>query len=83
MKIRPVGAELFLEDIQMDRRSDMTKLTVAFLIQSIVMRYYILIHISQLGLLSETSCSRPKNIAFVKENNFGTTQTQLLQPQSW
>jgi len=30
MKIRPVGAELFLEHIQMDRRGDMTKLIVAF-----------------------------------------------------
>ena len=29
MKIRPIGAELFLEDIQMDRRGDMTKLIVA------------------------------------------------------
>jgi len=30
MKIRPLGAELFLEDIQIDRRGDMTKLIVTF-----------------------------------------------------
>jgi len=30
MKIRPVGVELFLEDIQMGRRGDMTKLIVVF-----------------------------------------------------
>jgi len=30
MKIRPVGAELFLEDIQMGRRGDMAKLIVVF-----------------------------------------------------
>jgi predicted metal-dependent HD superfamily phosphohydrolase len=31
MKIRPVGAELFHEYRRMDRRTDMTKLIVAFL----------------------------------------------------
>jgi len=30
MKIRPVGAELFHADGRTDRRSDMTKLIVAF-----------------------------------------------------
>ena len=30
IKIRPVGTELFLADGQMDGRTDMTKLTVAF-----------------------------------------------------
>jgi len=30
MKIRPVGAEPFHEDERTDRRTDMTKLTVAF-----------------------------------------------------
>lgn len=32
MKIRPLGAELFYADIQMDRQTDTIRLTVAFTI---------------------------------------------------